>query len=49
MNIWQRLRNSFRGPLRVDESGDDGAEVEADLDEEFPDAAEDAEASDHDS
>jgi hypothetical protein len=40
MSFWERLRDSFRGPLRVE--GSDDPEVEADLAEEMPDAAEDA-------
>ncbi len=42
MSLWQRFRDSFRGPLHVQDSEDDDAEVEADLDEEMPAAAEDA-------
>lgn len=40
MSFWKRFRNSFRGPLHVEGSQD--PEVEDDLAEEMPDAAEDA-------
>ncbi len=40
MSFWQRLRDSLRGPLKVEGMND--PEVEEDLAEEMPDAAEDA-------
>jgi hypothetical protein len=42
MSFWQRLRDSFRGPPRIHDSEDDPAEIADDLDDEMPDAAEDA-------
>jgi hypothetical protein len=48
MSLWKRFRNSLSGPMHVE--GEDDPEVEADLAEEMPEAAEDAEeASESDS
>jgi hypothetical protein len=41
MSFWQRLRDSLRSPMHV--KGIDDPEVEVDIAEEMPDAAEDAE------
>jgi hypothetical protein len=44
MSVVSWLRNLFAGPVRIGDGGDEGAEIAADLDEEFPVAAEDRES-----
>jgi hypothetical protein len=41
VSFWKRFRDSLRGPMRLEDQDD--PELEADIDEEMPDAAEDAE------
>ena len=41
MSLLTRLSNLVAGPPHISDGGDDAAEVDDDLDEEMPDAAED--------